>query len=131
MLPDDPVDRSVSGQFRILGICWIIYGLIRLIAAVCLVAYAGTATVMFGALLNRVPGPAALMDLFHILYMGMIVLSAACGIFGLLAGLTLLTGQRSSRMLALIAGVLSLCDIPLGTTLGIYTLVLLLPLRRR
>lgn len=129
MLSDDPVDRSVSGQFRILGICWILYGLIRLIVAVCLVVYAGTATVMFGALLNRVPAPASLMDLFHILYMGMIVLSAACGLFGLLAGLTLLNGQGSGRMLALIAGVLSLCDIPLGTTLGIYTLVLLLPLR--
>ena len=100
-----------------------------MIMAVCLVIYGSTATLMFGALLNRVPDPFTLMGAFHFLYTVMIALSAACGILGLIAGLALLAGQRSGRTLALIAGFLSLSNIPLGTTLGIYTLVVLLPIR--
>jgi len=40
-----------------LGGCWIVYGVIRLVQATLLVLYSGTATVMFGALLSRVPDP--------------------------------------------------------------------------
>jgi len=83
--------------------------------------------VMFGALLSRVPNPFVLMDYFHIIYMGIIVLSFVGGLLGILAGLTLLANQRPARMLALIAAFLSVSEIPIGTTLGIYTLVVLLP----
>jgi hypothetical protein len=127
MSPHDPVAQSLSGHLRTLGLCWIVYGVIRLIMAVCLVIYVSTATVMFGALLNRVPDPLALMGVFHIICTGMIALSAVCGVLGLMAGPALLAGRQSARRLALIAGFLSLSDIPLGTTLGIYTLVVLLP----
>ena len=67
------------------------------------------------------------MGVFHFMYIVMIVLSVVCGILGLIAGLALLGGQRSGRRLALIAGFLSLSNIPLGTTLGIYTLLVLHP----
>jgi hypothetical protein len=96
---------------------------------ICLILFSGTATVMFGALLNRVPNPFALMADFHIVYAGIVVLTVLCGLFGLLAGLALLANQRSARMLALLAAFLSLSEIPFGTTLGIYTLIVLLPLR--
>jgi hypothetical protein len=96
--------------------------------AVCLVIYGSTATVMFGTLLNRVPDPLTLMGVFHFMYTVMIALSAVCGILGLMAGLALLAERRSGRTLALVAGFLSLSNIPLGTTLGIYTLVMLLPI---
>jgi hypothetical protein len=96
--------------------------------AVCLIIYVSTATVMFGTLLNRVPDPLTLMGVFHSMYTVMIALSAVCGILGLMAGLALLAERRSGRTLALVAGFLSLSNIPLGTTLGIYTLVMLLPI---
>lgn len=83
---------------------------------------------MFGALLGRVPDPFALMSDFHIIYAGIVVLTVLCGLFGLLAGLALLADQRSARMLALIAAFLSMSDSPFGTTLGIYTFIVLLPL---
>jgi hypothetical protein len=127
MSSDDPVAQSLSGHIRTLGSCWIVYGVIRLIMAVCLVVYGRVAALMFGALLNRVPDPFTLLGIFHFLYTVMIVLSVVCGILGLIAGLALLAGQRSGRALALLAGFLSLSNIPLGTTLGIYTLVVLLP----
>src|ERR1700730_5435081 len=71
--------------------------------------------------------PVSLMTDFHVIYTLLIALSAVCGILGIVAGLALLAGNRVGRTLALIAAFLSLSDIPLGTTLGIYTLVVLLP----
>jgi hypothetical protein len=75
MSSHDPVAPSLSGHLRTLGICWIVYGVIRLIMAVCLVIYGSTATVMFGTLLNRVADPLALMSVFHFIYTVMIALS--------------------------------------------------------
>ena len=127
MSSNDPGIRSLSGHLRTLGGCWIVYGVIRLVLATLLVLYSGTATVMFGALLSRVPDPFTLMGVFHFLYIAMIALSVVCGILGLMAGLALLRGKQSGRTLAVLAGVLSVSNIPLGTSLGIYTLVVLLP----
>ena len=126
---DESAARNMNDHRRTLGLCWLIYGFLRLIMALCLVLFNPTATVMFGALLTRVADPFALMSDFHLIYTGIVALSVLSGIFGLLAGLALLANQRPARMLALIAAFLSVSEIPLGTTLGIYTLVVLLPSR--
>jgi hypothetical protein len=126
---DESTAGNLSGHRRILGACWLVYGILRLIVAICLVLFSGTATVMFGALLTRVPDPFALMGDFHVVYAGLVVLSVLCGLFGLLAGLALLANQRPARLLALLAAFFSVSEIPFGTTLGIYTLIVLLPLR--
>jgi hypothetical protein len=109
-----------------LGALWILYGILRLIAAIILVLYTGTATVMFGALLTRVPDPYTLMTTFHVFYIGAIVVTALSGLFALAAGAALLAA-RSARTLVLLAGFLALHDLPIGTTLGIYTLIIFLP----
>ncbi len=126
---DEAVGGNLDGQRRIMGVCWLVYGIFRLIMGICLLLFSGTATVMFGALLTRVPNPFALMADFHIVYIGILVLTALCGVFGILAGLTLLAKQGPARQLALVAAFLSVCEIPFGTTLGIYTLIGLLPSR--
>ena len=123
MTSNDLVAPGFGDHTRPLGICWVVYGVIRLAMAFLLVGFGGTATLMFGALLNRVADPFTLMATFHFFYAAAIVLSAVCGLVGLVAGLALLGGQRSARTLCLIAGFLSLPNIPLGTTLGIYTLI--------
>jgi hypothetical protein len=92
-----------------------------------LMAFSATATVMFGALLTRVPNPFTLMADFHLIYLAITMLSAVVGVLGILAGLALLASQGFARPLALIAAFLSLSEIPLGLTLGTYTLVVLLP----
>jgi hypothetical protein len=46
-----------------------------------------------------------------------------------LAGLALLANQRAARKLGLLAAFFSVSEIPFGTTLGIYTLIVLLPMR--
>jgi hypothetical protein len=120
---------NLRGHQRILGVCWLVYGILRLIMGIWLVLFSGTATVMFGALLGRVPNPFALMGDFHVVYAGLVVLTILCGVFGLLAGLALIANQRPARMLALLAAFLSVSEIPFGTTLGIYTLIVFLPSR--
>ena len=127
MKAKDHVAQKMARQVRIVGICWVIYGVARLFAAVWLVSFSNTATVMFGALLARVHDPFAMMSNFHLVYAMMEALSVICGVLGIFAGWTLLAGQGFGRTLALTAGFLSLSDIPLGMTLGIYTLVVLLP----
>jgi hypothetical protein len=127
MPSDQSLARKQTWQFPALGSFWTGYGIIRLIMTLCLLIYGPTATLMFGALLSRVADPFVLMGIFHFLYTALVVLSAVCGVIGIVAGLALLGGHQSGRKLALIAAVLSLCDIPLGVTLGVYTLVELLP----
>ena len=127
MTLDGPQNWNLNTHSRILGLCWIVYGAIRLLAALWLTTFSTTATLMFGALLNRVPNPFPLMSEFHLIYLGIVVWSVIAGIFGVLAGLTLLAGQAFARPLALIAAFLSLSEIPLGITLSVYTLIVLLP----
>jgi hypothetical protein len=126
MISDTPVAHNLTRNFRILGICWVLYGILRLVGAVWLALFSNTATLMFGALLNRVPDPFRMMDTFHFVYGLLVAISAVCGILGLMAGLALLTGSRPGRALAILAAFLSLSSIPLGTTLGIYSLIILL-----
>ncbi len=129
MPSEESVAGNLDGQRRVMGVCWVVYGIFRLLMGICLFLFSGTATVMFGALLTRVPDPFALMADFHIVYIGILILTVLCGVIGILAGVALLAKQGPARMLALVAAFLSVSEIPLGTTLGIYTLVVLLPMR--
>lgn len=126
MIPDDSNVHNPSGHLRTLGICWVLYGVIRWIAAVWLVLFSGTATLMFGALLNRVGDPFTLMSTFHLIYGLLVVMSVVRGILSVVAGLTLLAGAPSGHILTIVAAFLSVSSIPLGTTLGIYSLIILL-----
>lgn len=112
---------------RTLGVFWLIYGIFRIIATIWMLSFTPVATVMFGALLNRVPNPYPLMSAFHLIYAGWIVLSAASGILGVLAGISLLARAGASRILAVAAALLAVPFIPVGTMLGTYTLVIFVP----
>jgi hypothetical protein len=126
-MPTSAVDeRNQGGNRNLLGSSWIVYALIRMVVVILLILYSGTATVMFGTLLSRAPNPFFLMSVFHFFYAVAIIMAALAGLFGLFAGLALLAGGASARSLALVAAFFSLSDLPLGTSLGIYTLVIFL-----
>lgn len=118
---------SPSSRSGSLGVLWGVYGVVRLLIAVVLLYYSGVATVMFGALLSRVPNPFVLMTDFHILYGIIIVWSVLSGVLALLAAAGFLTGMGSTRGIAIAAAFLALPELPFGIMLGVYTLVLLLP----
>jgi hypothetical protein len=120
------MDSSDSRAGR-LGVLWALYGIVRLLIAIVLVVASGTATVMFGALLTRVPNPFALMSDFHFLYLVVIAWSVASGVFALLAAGALLVRMGSGRSIAIVAAFLALPELPFGIMLGVYTLVVLLP----
>lgn len=126
MYTEDSSGGSFGRQQRTLGFLWIVYGISRLVVGICLILWSGTATVMFGALLARVPDPFSVMTEFHIVFTGVIVLSFLCGVLGVFAGLALLANGGSARMLAVLAAFFSVSEIPFGTTLGIYTLIVFL-----
>jgi len=131
MSADNSSASNSHSPSRTLGVCWIIYGVIRLVMALWLFVFHGTATVMFGALLNRVPDPFTMMSEFHIIYVAIIVLSVLCGVLGIVGGLAMMGGQRSGRSVLILAALLSLSEIPLGITLGVYTLIVLLSMSSR
>jgi hypothetical protein len=121
----------VRAQSRALGLCWMVYGMLRLAMAAVLAIGSATATVMFGALLVRVADPYSLMTVFHLTYMLFILFSLLLGVVGIVAGAALRSGTESSRRLTLFAAILAVSQIPIGTTLGAYTLVVLLQASRR
>jgi|SRR3984893_14441000 len=116
---------------RNLGILWILYGLVRFVVALGVFLYSGTLTVMWGALLTRVPNPFTLMDLFHFFLIFVIILSITVGVVSIMAGLALMSGGPSARKLGLLAAFFGLINGPLGIALGAYTLVVLLPANLR
>jgi uncharacterized membrane protein len=126
MPTDATITQNPTRNWKTLGTLWIVYGIVRLIVAILLVIYSGVATVMFGALLVRVPDALSLMSIFHFFYIVAIIIIILSGIFSVVAGLALLAARTSARALSLTAALLALADLPLGTTLGTYTLVLFL-----
>jgi hypothetical protein len=116
-----------GGTYRTLGVLWFLYAVLRFAGAAFIVVYDGTLTVMWGALLTRVPNALALMSLFHLFLTFAVVLNIIAGIVSLLAAIALFGRTGSSRTLALIASFFALIDGPLGIALGAFTLVIFLP----
>jgi hypothetical protein len=112
---------------RKLGILWIIYGLLRFAGVLGIFVSSVTLTLMWGALLTRVPNPYGLMDSFHFFLVFLMILGVIAGTVSVIAGLKLMGGRESSRRLGLLAATLGLINGPLGIALGAYTLVILVP----
>ena len=104
-----------------------IYGVVLILKAVWILLYEPTLTVMWGALLNRVPDPFAWMNMFHFVLYGRVVISFIAAIFSFLAAVTLLQSSASERRLGLVAGFFGLISGPLGIALGVFTVAILIP----
>jgi hypothetical protein len=116
-----------GGTYRTFGILWLLYAILRFAGAAFILVYSTTLTLMWGAIITRVPNPFALMSFFHVFLTFALVLNIVAGIFALLAAIALLGGTGSSRTLALVASFFALINGPLGIALGAYTLVVFVP----
>jgi hypothetical protein len=125
----DAMSTSIEpeGTYRALGVLWLFYAILRFAGAVFILIYSATLTLMWGALITRVPNPFALMSFFHVFLVFAMVLNIVAGIFALLAALALLGRTTASRRMALLASFFALIDGPLGIALGAYTLVVFVP----
>lgn len=113
---------TVAAGTRPLGLAWIIFGAYRLAITVWLFLLTTTATLMFGALLTRVPDPYSLMTVFHILYSVAIVWSGISAVLGIVAGLAMMANPNAARVLVVAASLLALPELPFGLMLGVYTM---------
>jgi len=123
-------NNTSDGRAGWLGVLWAVYGVSRLVIALVLTLFSATATLMFGALLSRVPNPFALMADFHLLYVCIIAWNILSGVVALVAAAGLLGRSGSARKLAILAAFLALPVPFFGIMLGVYTLIVFLPSER-
>jgi hypothetical protein len=129
-MANNPSNSISNDRAGFLGVLWAVYGVARLVIALVLIVFSGTATLMFGALLPRVPNPFALMADFHILYVCIIAWNILSGVIALVAAVDLLTHRAWARKVAILAAFLALPALPFGIMLGTYTLIVFLPKER-
>ena len=113
--------QTNSSRQSILGVLWLVYGVLCLAQAAWIVVYTSTLTLMWGAIINRVVDPFFWMNAFHIWLIGAVIVLVLAGIFAFIAGAALM--GSSGRAFALIASVLAILTGPLGVALGTYTMV--------
>ncbi len=119
--------RTGSPSHSTLGVLWIAYGVICIAKAAWLAVYHATLHVMWGTIINRVADPYAWIGVFHILLLTAICLSSVTAVLSVAAGLTLMRPSLSRRNLPVVASIFGILTGPLGTALGVYTLILVVP----
>jgi hypothetical protein len=119
----------VSRHVQTLGILWCVYGAYRAAAGVFAVLFLmGVATPsFFGGIGSRglpfLPFAPVMGGLAAVA--GVYILLSSCLAFA--TGYSLIARRTWGRTLAIVAAILSLIKIPMGTALGIYTLWVLAP----
>jgi len=124
-----PHHPHVQRNLQTLGIVWCVYGAYRaiLVILIALILLGVSTPAFLGGM-----GPRAEPMLPFAAVMG--GLAAVAGVFILfnsclafLTGYALLTHKPWGRVIAIVAGILSLIEIPAGTAVGAYTLWVLAP----
>ncbi len=118
----------VARHAHVLGVLWIIYSMLHAFGGVVLLILANTLFLHMARFLPPdAPPPAREMPFFlHPLFLFIGTALLAKGLAGIAAGIGLLQRQPWARMLAIVVGIVSLINIPIGTAIGIYTLWVLL-----
>lgn len=114
------IPSRISQHLTLMGILWIAYSVLHAIGGAVLYVLSGT---LFAS--ERIMGPNS--SFLHPLMMVIAIFLLVKGAIGAVAGFGLIARQDWARVLALIAAVISLINIPFGTALGIYTLWVLMP----
>jgi uncharacterized BrkB/YihY/UPF0761 family membrane protein len=115
----------VREHVRLLGILWMAYSSLYVVAGIVLLVVAQT--IFSGSFhFNGGPPPEVTVWLRPLIScIGWLVLAIAA--MGFFTGWGLLQREAWARTVALVVGFVALLRIPLGTALGIYTLWVLLP----
>ena len=98
---------------RVIGWLWIVMGVLGILAAICAV----TIILGFGQVPNPRDANIATAAVLCVLIPG--------GILDLITGFGLLKFKAWARILSILFGILNLFNFPLGTAIGVYTLVIM------
>jgi zinc-ribbon domain len=129
--------QTLNSHVRVMGILWAIYSGFRILMAVWTLVFSRMFLPTFMNVVTKSmpqdsdPGVAPLMRSIVQMMSGFYAISAIfailAGSLGFWAAWALLKHEPNGRTLALVVAVISLIGIPVGTALGVYTLVVLLP----
>ncbi|HVB56910.1 MAG TPA: hypothetical protein VNE63_10825 [Candidatus Acidoferrales bacterium] len=120
---------SHGNRYAALGVLWIVYAVLMVAAAVWIILYNRTLTVMWGAIISHVADPFMWMSAFHLLVGATVVMALISAVLSLLAGVALMQGAAASRTLGLFAAAFGMLGTPPGIALGVFTVAILFPLR--
>ena len=115
----------VREHVQLLGILWMAFSALHVIAGVVLIFIAQT---LFGRAFHFSGGPPPEITAWlrpFLTVIGWLILAKAAA--GFIAGWGLLRRQEWARIVALVLAFVELIHVPFGTALGIYTLWVLLP----
>lgn len=115
----------VRAHVRLVGILWMAYSSLHVIAGIAVIVVAKT---IFNPAFHISGGPPPEITIWLqplLLFVGLLLLAKAAA--GFIAGWALLQREGWARSMALVMGFIALLNIPLGTALGVYTLWVLLP----
>jgi hypothetical protein len=115
-----PQGSRLARNQRLLGILWLALSAFRLIPGIAIFTIFGNSAL---SPFERGDIPEFAIAIIQIVGYCFIAFAGA----GFIAGWGLLTSQLWARILAIVLGAVSLVDIPFGTSIGIYTLWVLLP----
>ncbi|HSA97335.1 MAG TPA: hypothetical protein VLJ16_14895 [Acidobacteriota bacterium] len=108
----------MKDHVKVIGILWIIYGVLFLaLALLALLVFFGVATIP--NVEDVEPGLLRLIGIFVSSFLGLIALPQIIG------GLGLIGCREWARILMLVLSFISLPNVPFGTFLGAYTMVVL------
>jgi hypothetical protein len=122
---------NYRSRVRALGVVWFVYAGLSLLLGFAALSFART--LLLGGVWNWTngpwmgsgPPPAWIVPLMHLAWLKLVIRS----MLAVVAGWGLLEHVQWGRIVAIVAGILSLIHFPLGTALGIWTLVMLLGYR--
>jgi len=108
----------MKDHIKVLGILWVLFGGFWLfLASFALLVFLGVATIP--NVENIGPG------LLRLIGVAVSVFLAALGLPQIIGGLGLLARKEWARILVLVLAFLAILNVPFGTALGIYTLIVL------
>lgn len=123
-------EEALSRTLQTLAILWGIYSGFRVLMTIWVVVAGQVFLPLVNNVLAQMPQHIDAYPFFRFVS-GMIAVTAffsvATGALGLWAAWALWKHDSSGRIVALVAAAISLINVPFGTALGIYTMVVLLP----
>lgn len=111
-------------HLNLLSIFYFVFGGLSILGAFIMIIY----TAFFGFILNKVPNYGnddveIVFNIFTSVFGILAVLLLAIGILQIVSGFKL--RKRTHRMLSMVMGVIALPSFPLGTALGVFTIIVL------
>jgi hypothetical protein len=124
--------QTLASHVRVMGILWAVYGAYEVLMAFANVTMSRFYLSLFQNLMPpNASIPVQFLSLVHVILVWGAVWAFVSGAVGGFAAWTLLRREPYGRTVALIAAFLALLMIPLGTGIGVYTLIELLPVSAR